>query len=157
MFGPNDNFKPVESHVIPGMIQRLHKLIYLDEPEKSQEEKEFVVFGSGKPLRQFIYSLDLARLIIWVLRNYESVEPIILSVDESDEVSIGDLAKSVAKAFEFRGKIKLDTSKADGQFKKTASNKKLRGFLPDFKFLAFEQAIKENVEWFLNNYDVARK
>jgi len=157
VFGPNDNFRPAESHVIPGMIQRLHKLIYLDEPEKSQEEKEFVVFGSGKPLRQFIYSLDLARLLIWTLRNYESVEPIILSVDEADEVSIGQVAKSIAKAFGFRGKIKLDTPKCDGQFKKTASNKKLREFLHHFKFIAFDQAIKENVDWFLNNFEVARK
>ena len=139
------------------MIQRLHQLIYLDEPEKSQEEKEFVVFGSGKPLRQFIYSLDLARLFIWVLRNYESVEPIILSVDESDEISIGDVAESIARAFDFRGKIKFDTSKSDGQFKKTASNKKLRSFLPDFKFTPHEAAIKESVQWFIQNYDKARK
>lgn len=143
--------------MIPGMIQRLHKLIYIDEPEQNQEEKEFVVFGSGKPLRQFIYSLDLARLFIWVLRNYESVEPIILSVDESDEVSIGQVAESIAKAFEFKGKITFDTSKSDGQHKKTASNKKLRQLLPDFKFTPYEEAIKESVQWFIENYEVARK
>lgn len=143
--------------MIPGMIQRLHKLIYLDEPEKNQEEKEFVVFGSGKPLRQFIYSLDLARLIIWAMRSYESIDPLILSVDESDEVSIGQVAESVAKAFEFRGKLTFDTTKSDGQYKKTASNQKLRSFLPDFKFLEFDKAIKESVDWFLNNYDAARK
>jgi len=157
VFGPNDNFKEGVSHVIPGMIHRLHNLIYIADPDKPQEEKEFVVYGSGKPLRQFIYSLDLARLFIWVLRSYESVEPIILSVDESAEVSIAQLAESIAKAFEFKGKIVFDTSKADGQYKKTASNKKLREHLPEFNFIDFDKAIKESVEWYLENYAQARK
>lgn len=157
VFGPNDNFKEGESHVIPGMIHRLHKLIYIDEPNKPQEEKEFVVFGSGTPLRQFIYSLDLAKLFIWVLRSYDSVEPIILSVDEASEVSIAQLAQSIAKAFSFKGKIVFDTTKADGQHKKTASNKKLRGHLPDFQFVNFDEAISESVDWFITNYEKARK
>ncbi|KAI5694413.1 hypothetical protein M8J75_016355 [Diaphorina citri] len=65
---------------------------------------EFKVLGTGKPLRQFIYSLDLARLFIWVLREYDSVEPIILSVDEKDEVTIAEVAEAIAKAFQFKGK-----------------------------------------------------
>lgn len=143
--------------MIPGMIHRLHKLIYVDDPDVPQEQKEFIVFGSGRPLRQFIYSLDLARLFIWVLRNYESVEPVILSVDESAEVSIADLAQSIAKAFEFKGKISFDATKADGQYKKTASNGKLRRLLPDFKFTDFDVAIKDSVKWFMDNYENARK
>lgn len=61
------------------MIQRFYKLIYEDEPDKPQEDKVFAVYGTGKPLRQFIYSHDLAKLIIWVLREYDNVSPIILS------------------------------------------------------------------------------
>lgn len=155
VYGPNDNFKEAESHVIPGMIHRLYKLIH-EEPEKPQEEKAFVVYGSGKPLRQFIYSQDLAKLFLWALRNYSSVEPIILSVDESSEVSIAQLAVSIAKAFNFKGQIVFDTTKADGQFKKTASNKKLRQLLPDFQFIEFDKAIKATVDWFLQNYETAR-
>lgn len=102
VFGPHDNFKPVVSHVIPGMIQRLYELIYEKDLELPQEEKTFMVYGTGKPLRQFIYSIDLARLIVWVLENYESVEPIVLSVDEAAEVSIAQLAQSIAKAFDFK-------------------------------------------------------
>lgn len=157
VFGPCDNFKEGVSHVIPGMIHRLHKLIFIDEPDKPQEEKEFVVYGSGKPLRQFIYSHDLARLFIWVLNSYDSVEPIILSVDETAEVTIAKLAESIAKAFDFRGKIVFDTTKADGQFKKTASNKKLRQHLPNFEFVKFDEAIKDSVDWFVQNYEIARK
>jgi GDP-L-fucose synthase len=157
VFGPHDNFKEGVSHVIPGMIHRLYKLIYVDNPEQPQEEKEFVVYGTGTPLRQFIYSLDLAKLFVWVLRSYDSISPIILSVDESAEVSIAELAKSLAKAFEFRGKITFDTTKADGQHKKTASNQKLRQHLPDFQFAKFDEAVKESVEWFVKNYETARK
>lgn len=157
VFGPHDNFKEGVSHVIPGMIHRLYKLIHVDNPDQPQEEKEFVVYGTGKPLRQFIFSLDLARLFVWVLRSYDSIEPIILSVDEAAEVSIAQLAVSIAKAFEFRGKITFDTTKADGQHKKTASNQKLRQHLPDFEFVDFDKAVKESVEWFVANYATARK
>lgn len=157
VFGPHDNYQEGVSHVIPGMIHRLYKLIHLDNPDTPQEQKEFIVYGSGKPLRQFIYSLDLAKLFIWVLRNYDSVEPVILSVDESAEVSIAQLAESIAKAFEFKGKIVFDTTKADGQFKKTASNRKLRELQPDFQFTHFDEAIKDSVKWFIDNYENARK
>ena len=58
----------------------------------------FVVWGSGKPLRQFIYSRDLAKLFVWMLRNYDSVEPLILSVGEDEEVSIKQVADAVVKA-----------------------------------------------------------
>ena len=86
------------------------------------ESTDFHIWGTGKPLRQFIYSLDLAKLFIWAVRDYEEVEPIIFSVDESDEISIADVAKHVLEAFEFKGKVVYMTDKADGQFKKTASN-----------------------------------
>ncbi|KAH8401582.1 hypothetical protein KR009_006723 [Drosophila setifemur] len=156
IFGPHDNYKPEVSHVIPGMINRMHQLI-TEQPDVSESEKVFTVFGSGKPLRQFIYSLDLAKLMIWVLRNYDSVEPIVLSVDEAQEVTIYEVAEAIAKAFNFKGKLVCDTSKADGQYKKTASNAKLRSHLPDFAFTGFETAIKTSVDWYKDNYDQARK
>ncbi len=115
------------------------------------------VMGTGKPLRQFIHSQDLAELFLWVTRSYDSVEPIILSVGEEDEVSIKDVVEYIAEAFDFKGKIIFDTTKADGQFKKTASNAKLRTFLPDFKFKPMKEGIKETVQWFLDNYNIARK
>lgn len=137
------------------MIHRLYETIR--NPDIPETEKIFTVFGTGKPLRQFIYSLDLARLFLWTLDNYDSVKPLILSVDEEDEVSISQLAESITKAFEFQGKIEFDTSKADGQFKKTASNKKLRSLVPDFKFTPFNEAIKDTVTWYKSNYEKARK
>ncbi|XP_053662783.1 probable GDP-L-fucose synthase [Anopheles marshallii] len=157
VFGPHDNFVPGVSHVIPGMIHRLHELMFVKNPDQPQESKVFSVYGTGKPLRQFIYSLDLAKLFIWVLRQYDSVEPIILSVDESAEVSIAQLAESLANAFDFKGTLDYDTTKADGQYKKTASNAKLRNHLPNFQFTDFDVAIKETVQWYTANYEQARK
>jgi len=68
------------------------------------------------------------------LTRYDSVEPIILSVPEEDEVSIKDVVHMVAEAAKFKGKIVWDTTKSDGQFKKTACNDKLRKLLPEFQF-----------------------
>jgi len=117
----------------------------------------FEIWGTGAPLRQFIYSLDLAKLFIWVLREYDEIDPIILATDEADEVSIKDVAMMILEAFDFKGEVKFLTEKADGQFKKTASNAKLRKYLPDFTFVPTRQAIKETVDWYIANYETARR
>lgn len=80
-----------------------------------------------------------------------------LSVDEEDEITIGSAARSIAEAFGFKGRIEFDTSKTDGQYKKTASNKKLRSYRPDFKFAKFHDAIKDTVDWYIKNQDKIRK
>lgn len=77
-------------------------------------------------------------------------------MDEKDEVTICQLAEMIAKAFNFQGVLEFDTSAADGQIKKTASNDKLRRFLPDFKFTDLELAITNTVEWFKKNNKQAR-
>lgn len=77
-------------------------------------------------------------------------------VDESQEVTISQVAETIAQAFNFKGKLVYNTSAADGQYKKTASNAKLRKYLPDFQFTPFNQAIKDTVDWYIQNYDQAR-
>ena len=149
VFGPHDNFNIQQGHVIPGLINKAH--------QAKKNGTAFEIWGTGAPLRQFIYSLDLAKLTVWVMREYQEIEPIILATDEADEVSIKDVAMMVLEASEFKGAIKFLTDKADGQFKKTASNAKLRKYLPDFKFVPTKQAIQETVKWFEDNYEKARK
>lgn len=149
IYGPNDNFSIQNGHVIPGLIHKCYNAKMNNTP--------FAIWGSGSPLRQFIYSLDLAELSVWVMRNYHSPEPITLSVNEEEEVSIKDLAYTVAKAMKFEGEVVFDTSKADGQYKKTASNKKLRGFRPDYKFTSIDDGVQKAVDWFVENYETARK
>lgn len=149
IYGPHDNFNLEDGHVIPGLI---HKCFMA-----KRDGKDFVIWGTGSPLRQFIYSTDLAELTVWTLRNYDSIEPIILSVGEEDEVTIREVADWIAEAMDFKGTVVCDTTKADGQHKKTASNKKLRTYLPDYKFTPIKDGIKKAVDWFVENYDTARK
>ena len=104
-----------------------------------------------------MYSLDLAELTVWVMREYHSADPIIISVDEEAEVSIKDVALAVVKAMKFEGEVVFDTDKADGQFKKTASNAKLRGMRPDFQFVGIEEGLQKAVDWFVANYETCRK
>ena len=94
---------------------------------------------------------------MWVRREYHSPDPITLSVDESEEVSIRDVALAVAKAMGFDGEVVFDATKADGQFKKTASNRKLRGLRPDYRFATIKEGVQKAVDWFVENYDAARK
>jgi len=149
IYGPHDNFSIQNGHVIPGLI---HKCFIA-----KRDKTPFAIWGSGTPLRQFIYSLDLAELTVWVMRDYHSPDPITLSVDEASEVSIKDVALAVAKAMKFDGEVVFDTDKADGQFKKTACNKKLRGLRPDYQFTNMEDGVQKAVDWFVANYDTCRK
>jgi len=149
IYGPHDNFGIEDGHVIPGLIHKCYMA--------KQNNTDFVIWGTGSPLRQFIYSEDLADLTVWVLRNYESIEPIILSVDEAAEVTIKEIAELVAEAMEFKGNLVCDTTKADGQHKKTASNAKLRTLLPEYNFTGIKEGIKKSVDWFVANYETARK
>ncbi|KAM8966680.1 GDP-L-fucose synthase isoform 2-T2 [Pelodytes ibericus] len=149
VFGPHDNFNIEDGHVLPGLIHKVYQAKLNGTP--------LSIWGTGKPLRQFIYSLDLARLFIWVLREYNEVDPIILSVGEEDEVSIKQAAESIVTAMDFKGELVFDSTKSDGQYKKTASNRKLREYLPNFKFTPFIQAVQQTCKWFNENYDQARK
>ncbi|POM65620.1 GDP-L-fucose synthetase [Phytophthora palmivora] len=149
IYGPHDNFNIDNGHVVPGLVHKCYLA--------KRDSTPLVIWGSGKPLRQFISSHDVAKLMLWTLDNYDSVEPLILSVDEEDEVSIGDVAREIATAMDFKGEIVFDTSKADGQFKKTASNVKLRGLLPDFEFTPISKGLQKTTAWFEENYEIARK
>jgi len=123
---------------------------------RKKNKTPFVVSGTGKPLRQFIYSIDLAKLFIWQLREYDDVEPVILSVGEDEEISIKQVTDAIVKAIGFEGDYSFDTTRADGQFRKPASNAKLLGLIGKFQFTPFEIALEETVAWFLQNYEKAR-
>jgi GDP-L-fucose synthase len=149
IYGPHDNFHLEDAHVIPALINKC----YLSK----KESKPFIVAGSGKPLRQFIYSQDLGKLLMWVLESYSNKSSIILSVGEDQEVSIGDVANIIATKFDYQKSIKFDNSKPDGQYKKTASNKKLITLIDNFKFIDIKEGINNTIDWFIENYDKARK
>lgn len=148
IFGPNDNFSRENSHVIPALIRKCHAAM--------NNGGDFVVWGSGRPLRQFIFSLDVARLFIWAYLHYDEAEPLILSPDESQEVSIATIGQYVADAFGYFKPLMFDTKYSDGQFQRTVSNRKLMECYPDFKFTPLPDAIKKAVDWYQENFAKAR-
>lgn len=133
LYGPNDNFSD-GGHFIPGIIKRVTQA-------KQSNASVMVVPGSGRALRQFLYSRDLARVLIWTLRNYNDAEPFIVSVDPEQEVSIKDAVTMVSESSGFQGAIQWDTSATDGQLRKTADNARMRALLGDFKFTTLEQGM----------------
>lgn len=149
VYGPFDNFNLRDGHVAPSLIHKCYLATQRSEP--------FTIRGSGKPLRQFIYSVDLGKLLLWVMCNYDDADPIILSVPEEDEVSIAQLAQTIATAYGFSGKVEFDLQFADGQYKKTASPSKLLGLIDNFRYTPMATGIKSTVEWFVANFDVCRK
>ena len=149
IYGPNDNFNLQDAHVIPALI---HKC-YLAKKNNSK----FVVMGSGKPLRQFIYSEDLAKLIVNVIENYNGNQSLILSVGDKNEISIRDVALLIANEFDYEKNLVFDTYFEDGQYKKTADNTKLIKLIGNYKFKSIQNGIKETIDWFKNNYKICRK
>jgi len=148
VYGKHDNFNIEQGHVLPGMLHKVYSA--------KKNGSPFVVWGTGKPLRQFIYNVDLGELMVWALRNYTEIAPIILSVGEEEEVSIKQAAEAVVKGMTFKGEVMFDTSKSDGQYRKVASNAKLRKYLPEYKFTSIETGLKETCEWFEANYETTR-
>lgn len=142
IYGTNDNFNIDNGHVIPSLI---HKCFLARE-----NKTDFVIWGSGKPLREFIYAQDVADLTMWVLENYKENEPIILST--SEEISIKDVVDIIAQNMNFKNNIIFDKTKPDGQYRKPSDNSKLKSYLPDYKFTSFEDGIKKTIEWFEQNY-----
>ena len=149
IYGPYDNFNLNDAHVIPALI---HKCFLAKE-----KHEKFIVSGTGTPLRQFIYAEDLAKNIMWVLEEYNETEPIILATDEADEISIEQVARIIAREFDYEQFLEFDTTKADGQYKKTASNQKFRKYNPDFSFSKIEKGLQDTISWFKQNYPNIRK
>jgi len=147
IYGPNDNYDLENGHVLPALI---HKC-YLARENKTPLK----IWGSGKPLREFIFSKDVAKLTEWVLYNYNENEPIILST--SEEISIKEVVNVITELMNFKGDVIFDSSKPDGQFRKPSDNTKIKNYLPNFKFTPFYEGLKETIEFFENNYSIVRK
>jgi GDP-L-fucose synthase len=149
VYGKHDNFSIENGHVLPGLMHKCYLA--------KKNGTPLVIWGSGKPLRQFIYSSDLAKLMLWYLLESDKNEPVILATDPADEISIAQAAHMVADAMGFNGEIVFDGTKADGQYQKTCSNARLRAMRPDFAFTSVREAIAETASWFVANYAACRK
>ena len=147
IYGPNDNFNLEHGHVMPMLIHKCYLA--------KRYHGDFKVWGTGKPLREFIYSKDVGELTTWALKNYDESEPIIFT--PSQEISIRDLVDLIVSGFNYKGKVIFDTDKPDGQYRKPSDNSKLRKYLPNFEFTSVEVGVQKTIEWFIENYEGARK
>ncbi len=147
IYGPHDNFSLKDGHAIPSLI---HKCFLA-----KKNKVDLPVWGSGKPLREFVLSDDIAKLAVWALDNYNEPSPIILS--SGIEISVKDLVLLIANKMKFTGKIIFDDTKPDGQFRKPSDTTKFRKYLPDFKFTPIGKGIEKTVDWFVKNYPNIRK
>jgi GDP-L-fucose synthase len=146
IYGPNDNFSLTDGHVLPALIHRTY-LAKLNSTELS-------IWGSGNPLREFIYSDDIAKLTLWALDNYNEDSPINLS--SGIEVSIREIAELVAKKIKFKGRLVFDSTKPDGQYRKPSNINKLKNYLPDYQWTPLEEGIEKTIDWFMRNYPKIR-
>lgn len=142
IYGPGDYYNLDNAHVVPTLI---HKFFLAQ-----RDNKPVKVWGTGNPLREFIFSEDVAKLTELLFNNYDGHDPVILST--SNEISIKDLVEIIADAFSFRGEIIFESDKPDGQFRKPSDNSKISELFPDFKFTPIEEGIKKSVDWFLEKY-----
>lgn len=141
LYGPNDNFDPVSSHVLPALIRKFHEA-------KEENKKSVTIWGTGTPTREFLYIDDLAKALVFLMSEYDSSE--IINVGSGEEVSIMDLAKTIAKVVGYKGEIATDTSKPDGTPRKFTDTSRLSslGWKPKINL---EKGLKRTYEWYLDN------
>lgn len=116
MYGPNDNYHPENSHVLPALIRKFHEA-------KESGAPEVVVWGDGSPMREFLYADDLANALVYLMLNYNEKE--FVNVGYGSDITIGDLAKTVANIVGFTGNIVFDRSKPNGTPKKLMDSGRL--------------------------------
>ena len=134
IYGPNDNFQ--SGRLIPNLILKFQEAI--------KNNTDVVINGTGKPLRQFIYAPDLAKIIKNLVESYQDTKPIICSSDE--EVSIADLAQTIAEIMDFKNKIIFDDSKPDGVLRKTVDNSYLKSLMPEMSFTLLKNGLTEFIK-----------
>lgn len=141
LYGPNDNYHPEHSHVLPALIRRFHEA-------KISGLKEVTCWGDGSPLREFLYVDDLAELCVFLMNNYSGNETV--NAGTGKEITIKELTKLVAKIIGYEGEIKWDTTKPNGTPRKLLDVSKAEKLGWKYK-TELEDGIKLAYEDFLNN------
>lgn len=141
LYGPHDNFDLQTSHVLPALLRKAHQA-------KLEGKREFVIWGSGTPLREFMHVDDCADALVFLMKHYSDASHI--NVGSGIDVTILELAEMVAAAVGFKGNIVADTAKPDGTPRKLMSSDRLlaMGWSPK---IDLQDGIRATYEWFLRN------
>ena len=142
LYGPEDNFDLLSSHVLPAMIRKFHE-------GKIQGASEVQLWGTGKPQREFCHVDDCASACIFLMEKYESPE--IVNIGVGSDISIHELAQLVKRIVGYRGSLVFDSSRPDGTPRKLVDISRISdlGWRPT---IALEDGIRRTYEWFCNNY-----
>jgi GDP-L-fucose synthase len=141
LFGPGDNYHPQNSHVIPALIQKAHQA-------KVSQADFMEVWGTGQVRREFMHVNDCADGLVHVLKHYSG--PSHINIGTGSDVSIAEVAQTVAQTVGFKGVMKFDTSMPDGTPRKLMSSDKLSalGWSPK---ISLEAGLKDAYDWYLDN------
>lgn len=141
LYGPGDNFHPEQSHVIPGLLRRFHEAV-------QEGKNEVTIWGTGTPMREFLYVDDLAEAIMCVLDNYSDSAPI--NIGTGEDCSIRELAETIAQVTGFKGVLQFDSSKPDGTPRKVLDVHKVLslGWSPKY---TLRTGLEKTYEWILAN------
>ncbi len=142
LYGINQNYTPLNCLIVPALISRFHEA-------KERNEAEVVVWGSGRPMRDFLFADDLADAAICLMNNYSDPAPV--NVGAGKDMPVSEVAETIAKAVGFKGRIVYDTTKAEGVLVKLQDISKISqmGWKPK---VSFEQGIQITYNDYLNNY-----
>lgn len=143
LYGPGDNFDPSYSHVIPALIGRIVKA-------KKNNEKEVIVWGTGKPTREFLYVEDAAEAIISATEKYNKPDPV--NLGSSFEISIKNLAELIKRQVGFKGKLVWDKTKPDGQPRRKLDISKAKKEFGFKSTINFEEGLKRTIQWYRTRY-----
>ena len=143
LYGINDNFSLENSHVLPALMRKFHEA-------KMKGDTSVTVWGSGKPLREFLNVDDLADACLFLMDNYEGDD--FFNVGYGEEVTIMDLALLIKKVTGFEGELVMDASKPDGTMRKLTDISRIKALGWEPK-ITLEQGLKETYEWFCTKYE----
>ncbi len=145
LYGPNDNFDLMSSHVVPALLRKAHEA-------KRAGANAFEVWGSGKPMREFLYVDDLADALVFLMRNYSAAQTV--NVGTGTDVTIRELAEKVLRVVGFEGELVFDPSKPDGTPRKVLDMSKLHGMGWRHE-IELEEGLRKAYAWFLENHPAA--
>jgi GDP-L-fucose synthase len=138
LYGPGDNFDPDSSHVIPAMIRKLREA-------QDRGESEVVLWGDGSPTREFLHVRDAADAVALAAERYDAPEPV--NVGAGFEISIRELAEKVAGLVGFRGAIRWDASRPNGQARRRLDTSRARELFGFAARTDFDEGLRETVAW----------
>lgn len=147
LYGENDNFDLENSHVIPALIRKIY--------EAKINNKNVELWGDGSPLREFTYAKDISEILLFLLENYDSDEPV--NIGNANEISIKELAEKISNLLSYKGEIIWNTNMPLGQYRKPSCNKKLLdlGWKKE-NYTSLDDGLKSTINWFLKNYPNVR-